>query len=328
MMIEHFWKCKNFIKIRIGFNLSLAYKYLDKASVESNHLERLKLCVSFFITNLNHTLIGYKPFNPILGETYQAVIKSPDTKDIENKSNIKIYAEQTSHHPPILNFYGFSDSYKIKGFRETSAIASGNSVIANVQGPFNIEFKDANITAYFPPFSFFGLVYGKRMFGYNGIFKIEDTKNGLIAIIDINPKQQSKGFFGSIFGKKEKIFPDYFKGYIAKTTDVKYDQKKNIYNVDENKILSHIEGEYNNYVEIDGKNTWNIAEYPFADIYLQNYMLPSDSQFRSDLILYKNEKIEMAQYAKMNMEDLQRKDVKLRKKYQEIKEKNEKVKKK
>lgn len=53
-------------------------------------------------------------------------------------------------------------------------------------------------------------------------------------------------------------------------------------------------------------------------------MLPSDSQFRSDLILYKNEKIEMAQYAKMNMEDLQRKDVKLRKKYQEIKEKMKK----
>lgn len=216
MMIEHFWKCKNFIKIRIGFNLSLAYKYLDKASVESNHLERLKLCVSFFITNLNHTLIGYKPFNPILGETYQAVIKSPDTKDIENKSNIKIYAEQTSHHPPILNFYGFSDSYKIKGFRETSAIASGNSVIANVQGPFNIEFKDANITAYFPPFSFFGLVYGKRMFGYNGIFKIEDTKNGLIAIIDINPKQQSKGFFGSIFGKRKKFSQIILKDILLK----------------------------------------------------------------------------------------------------------------
>lgn len=227
-----------------------------------------------------------------------------------------------------MNFYGFSENYKIRGYRETSAIASGNCVIANVQGPFTIEFKDSNVVAYFPPFSFFGLVYGKRMFGYNGIFRIEDVKNGLVSIIDINPKQQSKGFFGSIFGKKEKIFPDYFKGYIAKTSDTKYDQKKNLYSVDESKILSQIEGEYNNYIEIDGKNVWNIAEFPYADIYLQNYMLPSDSQFRSDLILYKNEKIEMAQYAKMSMEDLQRKDAKLRKKYQDLKEKSEKLKKK
>ena len=64
-----------------------------------------------------------------------------NTKDNEKHSTINIYAEQTSHHPPILNFYGFSENYKIKGYRETSAIASGNCVIANVQGPFSIEFK-------------------------------------------------------------------------------------------------------------------------------------------------------------------------------------------
>lgn len=34
-----------------------------------------------------------KPFNPILGETFQCKI-----------GNTKMYVEQTSHHPPIYNF--------------------------------------------------------------------------------------------------------------------------------------------------------------------------------------------------------------------------------
>ena len=46
-----------------------------------------------------------KPFNPILGETFQA-----------KTGNTEIYIEQTSHHPPILNYYVKNPSFTAFGY--------------------------------------------------------------------------------------------------------------------------------------------------------------------------------------------------------------------
>ena len=43
-----------------------------------------------------------KPFNPILGETYQGLIEG-----------CPIYAEQTSHHPPITTTYLMGRGYRV-----------------------------------------------------------------------------------------------------------------------------------------------------------------------------------------------------------------------
>lgn len=45
-----------------------------------------------------------KPFNPILGETYQGVI-----------DGFPVYGEQISHHPPISSLYMIGRGYKIWG---------------------------------------------------------------------------------------------------------------------------------------------------------------------------------------------------------------------
>lgn len=45
-----------------------------------------------------------KPFNPPLGETFQARIANGD-----------FYAEQINHHPPISAFIFYGKGYKISG---------------------------------------------------------------------------------------------------------------------------------------------------------------------------------------------------------------------
>jgi hypothetical protein len=45
-----------------------------------------------------------KPFNPILGETYQGYI-----------DGCPIYIEQISHHPPISSYYFVGRGYKMYG---------------------------------------------------------------------------------------------------------------------------------------------------------------------------------------------------------------------
>jgi hypothetical protein len=43
-----------------------------------------------------------KPFNPILGETYQGIV-----------DGCPIYGEQISHHPPISSLYMVGRGYRI-----------------------------------------------------------------------------------------------------------------------------------------------------------------------------------------------------------------------
>jgi len=62
--------------------------------------------VSSILSTIFMTVKPSKPFNPVLGETYEGFM-SLDFKNLKNldKNNLKdvykIFAEQTSHHPPI-----------------------------------------------------------------------------------------------------------------------------------------------------------------------------------------------------------------------------------
>ena len=55
----------------------------------------MKNVVTFCISGLYMLCKQMKPFNPIIGETYQGYW--PDGSSI--------YCEHTSHHPPITNFF-------------------------------------------------------------------------------------------------------------------------------------------------------------------------------------------------------------------------------
>jgi hypothetical protein len=57
-----------------------------------------------------------KPFNPIIGETYQGYI-----------DNCPVYLEQISHHPPISAYYLIGRGYIIEGNIEPKANLGLNS---------------------------------------------------------------------------------------------------------------------------------------------------------------------------------------------------------
>ena len=54
----------------------------------------MKLVTLFYIGMSNLYLKILKPFNPILGETFECSF-----------GGIPVYTEQISHHPPISAFY-------------------------------------------------------------------------------------------------------------------------------------------------------------------------------------------------------------------------------
>jgi hypothetical protein len=64
---------------------------LTKAASIEDPLERFKLVIAYMISGIHLMANCAKPFNPLLGETYQA--------EFPNGTNV--FCEHVSHHPPI-----------------------------------------------------------------------------------------------------------------------------------------------------------------------------------------------------------------------------------
>jgi hypothetical protein len=98
-----------------------------------------------------------KPFNPILGETFEALW--PD--------GTRIYIEHISHHPPISTFlvehpdglFVFEGSYEY-----TAKITDlGNSVTGRQVGKNRVWFQDGSVIEFeYPVMKINGLLFGKR----------------------------------------------------------------------------------------------------------------------------------------------------------------------
>ncbi len=89
--------------------------------------------------------------------------------------------------------------------------------------------------------------------------------------------------------------------------------EKNIYKIkSKDAVFANFEGEWGYEFNIDGVNYWKQGEAFLDPIEKMEFTLPSDSTFREDVILLKHGFQDYAQLAKMNLENLQRADKKLR----------------
>ncbi|CAH8600696.1 unnamed protein product [Heterobilharzia americana] len=77
---------------------------LDKAIKEKDPVKRMEYVSAFAVSSMssNANRIG-KPFNPLLGETYEL-----------HYNNFVFVAEQVSHHPPITAFHVESENYHLR----------------------------------------------------------------------------------------------------------------------------------------------------------------------------------------------------------------------
>jgi hypothetical protein len=251
-----------------------------------------------------------KPFNPILGETFQAKI---------NDSNY--YVEQTSHHPPIFNFLYIGDNYKVYGYNESEVSSGANSVKAKYKGNYTIEFKNGiKHSVYFPEFKLSGLLLGNRSIKYYGNMVVADEANDLISFIMMDP--DDRGFFKKMFSKKKANYPDYFKGVITSISkNAKFDKKDKSYSVNciNKYIISNIEGEYSNHIKFDEDYYWQKEKFEHPKNRRMNFTLPSDSTFREDIVWLRRQNEDMSQKAKIKLEEIQRGDKKNREKFSKSK---------
>ena len=86
-------------------------------------------------------LIMQKPFNPILGETFQCYLKG-----------IPLYYEQISHHPPISSYFMECPEFKLYGNMLAFADVGLNSGVGGNLGVMHIIMKNGyHYECFFPP---------------------------------------------------------------------------------------------------------------------------------------------------------------------------------
>lgn len=100
--------------------------------------------------------IQTKPFNPILGETYQVKV-----------GDLDFYLEQVENKPPTAAFYGVSKNYTVYGTISLEAKTGANSIKATKFGKFVVKFNDGfEYDLSFPQVIIKGLNLGKRQFNF------------------------------------------------------------------------------------------------------------------------------------------------------------------
>ncbi|KRW98586.1 hypothetical protein PPERSA_09739 [Pseudocohnilembus persalinus] len=255
--------------------------YLGLAGQTTDPIERLKYVITFCMSGLYNSIKQQKPFNPILGETFQGFFSDGTSIDIEH----------TSHHPPISH-YILQDpqkTFKFTGYYEYKAklTYTGNSIIGRQQGPQTITFKDGQkITWELPSQKVNGFIIGDRTLEWMGTSLFKDHKSGYQCEIK---------FFESGFLTSAKHSTDHFEGNIVHESNPQ-------------KVISKAFGCWTEFVEFDGKRYWDIKYIEPSKVIKSQGPLDSDCRYRQDSIYLAKGDQKLSAEWKHKLEVLQRKD--------------------
>ncbi|KAJ6255110.1 oxysterol-binding protein [Anaeramoeba flamelloides] len=293
---------------RLSDGFAYAPIYLERAYESTTPVERLKNVITFAVSCIHLSLTNSKPFNPILGETFQSNLSNGTT----------IFCEQTSHHPPASSYelIGPNNNYYYYGQQIWSASFRGNKIKCTQTGANTLEFKDGTTIVWDnPTISISGILMGDRITNFRGSIKFADKKNDLEAQVIFDPSQL--GFFkGLVFSRK---LPTHsVAGTIYKLSESKNKNKK---------IISTLSGTWLDQIYFDEKLYWDIDEnIPERPMPIKN-PLPSDSLFRKDRNALLKLNMKESGELKVKLEQKQRYDRKLRAKCEKLKKKKKKTKK-
>lgn len=267
----------------------LAQKYIPMAVEATDPDERLLHLATGIAAGFHIYMACKKPWNPVLGETFIG----------EYQNGAKIYAEQTSHHPPISDFelFGPNGEWHCYGHCKFTIASGMREVDINQTGVFHLEFKDGAAYEWeFPMIQVWGIVYGDRIIGVKGPVVITDLKNNLKCRIETYPrKDTSKGITES---KATTTFAFTFKADDTKET-----------------LRKKFNGDYCQKFFDGDKVYWDIntdivpRPKPEAP---EELLLPSDCRYRIDRSLLITKELDDADKGKVIVEESQRREEKMR----------------
>lgn len=289
---------------RFAIRYSNCCRCFNQMALEKDPLEKMKYIITAFISSFHIGIQVIKPFNHILGETFQGTI-----------GDAKIDVEQISHHPPISAVYFTNNYFTYSSIEDFSISTWPNSIVAK-KGKFKpvLKLKDSRATLYtitYPTFTISNTLIGKIHAHYNDEMIFKDKTNKLIGVVRFQPDNPGllDGFYGLI-GNYQETRKDFFRGFITLNKDLIKNHKRSAYQSKD--IISYFEGHWIEEIMFDGTNYWEIDQIKDEIVIPTQNPLPSDSRFRSDLQEFIQDHTEEAEKQKEILENIQRNDRKLR----------------
>jgi hypothetical protein len=261
----------------------------------------MKAVISMAIGGLYVSAKQVKPFNPLLGETFEASFPGKD---------ITIHVEHTSHHPPIANFLIVHKNFKFHGRYVFNASLDGNQLNLHQEGPNHVDFNDGQrISFYWAPLRLSGMLWSDRTCKYVNYIKFVDEKNKIKAIVNMGDRGDRE-----VSKKRTDVFSGKIYKYEATNDALK---KKKLIEMESKygDLTENICDLYGSWIEnlvIDNKEHWNIdKDLPTPYTPVEN-PLCSDCRYREDLIWVKRNNFKFAEEWKLKTEERQRYEKKLR----------------
>ncbi|KMT11089.1 hypothetical protein BVRB_5g111740 [Beta vulgaris subsp. vulgaris] len=271
---------------------------LDEADKCEDPYMRLVYASSFFISVYYAYQRTWKPFNPILGETYEMV----------NYGGITFIAEQVSHHPPMSAAHAENDhfTYDISSKLKTKFL--GNSVDVYPVGRTRVTLKGyGNVLELVPPpTKVNNLIFGRTWVDSPGEMVLSNLTTGDKVVLYFQPC----GWFGA--GRYE------VDGYVYNAAD----EPKVLMTGKWNQSMSYqpcdLEGEPLPGTQM--KEVWRVADVPKNDKHDYTYfahkinsfdtapkkLLASDSRLRPDRFALEKGDMSKSGSEKSSLEERQR----------------------
>ncbi|RWS09473.1 oxysterol-binding protein-related protein 1-like protein [Dinothrombium tinctorium] len=180
----HFNEPLSFLQ-RISENLEYA-ELLDKADKCADPVQRMEYVATFAVASLSYNLNRlFKPFNPLLGETFEL---------INEKLDFRLIAEQVSHHPPISATHTETPNWVFSTSVQPKLRFWGKFVEIKPEGLLTLKMLNYNESYTWRSVNscVHNIIIGQLWFEQYGNMEIINHANGLRAVLNFKPA----GWFG------------------------------------------------------------------------------------------------------------------------------------
>ncbi|KRZ25443.1 Oxysterol-binding protein-related protein 2 [Trichinella pseudospiralis] len=300
---------------------------ISKAVNETNALMRMEVTFAVSALASNWQRVG-KPFNPILGETYEL--------DCSNTTGFRICCEQVSHHPPISAFHVEGDGFKFYGSIHPKIKLKGQGLEIVPNGILTLELLKQNDVYTWSNVncSVKNIIIGKMQIELQGTMEIVSHRSGLKCTLQFKPnsclfgREISRHAHGFIVNQRETrlsaLYGDWTEFLASCTIEIynanfehwlKLRQKRNLPNtVQSNRPVSPVTFPGSNILwKIKSRPDFsevffNFTEFAMGlnDVQSDNDYAPTDSRFRPDVRYLENGELDLAATEKLRLEEKQR----------------------
>ena len=212
------------------------YHLLARAAAAGPGPTRTALVATFFVSHYSSTAHrASKPFNPLLGETFDLVVPGA----------FRLVAEQVAHHPPISAIHASGDGWTYHTAHEIKNRFRGNSLEVWPEGNVYVTFDDGDHYVYEQAHTYVhNIIVGGLWLDNVGTVVIREVSKGKL-FASVKLKRSAL-----LFGEAKKVGD-----FSGKVCDVGKGGTAG-------KVLMKMDGNWNSEVRVDGKSVWKATQRP------------------------------------------------------------------